>query len=118
MKPQQYKEDVLMSEQYVIVTAISTFRHRYCIPMSELQQLNQDMVLNDALAVEWAEDCVTCEDVEEFSQVHLGEQIIDTMIVDEAEAVQYFDRDNDYLADWGMEKKIKYMHNWKINSGP
>ena len=39
------KEDEL-GKQYVIVTAVSTFRQRYCIPMDELQAENTDMTVD------------------------------------------------------------------------
>lgn len=60
--------------KYVIVTAISSYRMRYCIPVDELQKLNPDVPI-EGHEIEWADDCVTSEDVDEFSQMHIGEQI-------------------------------------------
>ena len=54
-----------MSEKYVIVTAISTHRIRYCIPVSELQAMNTKVPV-DGHEIEWAEDCVTMNEAEEF----------------------------------------------------
>jgi len=102
-------------ERYVVVTCVSTFRERYCIPVSELQKLNPDVDItnNPVKQIEWANDSVTMEDVEEFSQAHLGDQILDTFILDEERVLQLFDRDNDYLKDWGKEQKLKHIHDWR-----
>lgn len=103
------------NERYVVVTCVSTFRERYCVPVSELQKLNPDVdITNDpAKQIEWANDSVTMEEVKEFSQSHLGEQILDTFILDEERVLQLFNRDNDYLADWTDQEKIDFIHNWK-----
>jgi hypothetical protein len=85
---------------------------RYCIPVDKLQQLNTDVPI-EGHEIEWAEDCVTCNEVEEFSQKHIGEQIIDTEIVDEEQMLNRFDADNDYLRGWTREKKIQHVRNWK-----
>ena len=98
--------------KYVIVTAISSYRMRYCIPVDELQELNVEVPV-EGREMEWAEDCVTCNEVEEFSQKHIGETIIDSEIVDEEQMLNKFDADNDYLKDWTREKKIQHVRNWK-----
>jgi hypothetical protein len=95
--------------KYVIVTAISTFRQRYCIPMDQLQELNTDMPVDP----EWALDCVTCDEAEEFSQQHLGEQIVDHIVVSEKEMLELFDKDNSYLADWTKKQKLEHIGRWK-----
>ena len=58
---------------------------------------------------EWACDSVTCEEVEEFSQKYLGEQIIDHYVVDENAIIDTFDRDNDYLKEWTREQKLEHI---------
>lgn len=103
----------MSDEKYVVVTAISTFRQRYCVPMSELQSLNIDVPLDTLKAIEFAEDSVTCEDVKEFSQHWLGESIVDTFILDEERVLNLFDRDNDYLKDWSKDQKMNYLHKWR-----
>lgn len=102
-------------ERYVVVTAISQFRQRYAIPVSELQQLNPDIDITNRLAkqVEWAQDSVTCEDVKEFSQSWLGETITDTFILDEERVLNLIDRDNDYMSLWSKEKKLEWLSDWK-----
>jgi hypothetical protein len=98
--------------KYVIVTAISSYRMRYCIPVDELQELNVEVPV-EGREIEWAEDCVTCDEVVEFSQKHVGETIIDSEILTEEQMLEKFDADNDYLKDWTREKKVEYVRNWK-----
>ena len=100
-------------ERYVIVTAISTHRMRYCIPVSELENNNESNPLSDNILREWARDSVTMEEVKEFSQEWLGEQISDCVVLSEEETLNLFDDDNDYLKEWNEEQKINYIKNWK-----
>ena len=93
---------------YAVVTAISTHRIRYVIPMDELQNLNPESTATLA----WADDCVTCNEVEEFSQKHLGETIVDTVEMSQEEVLTLFDIDNDYLKSWNTEQKIDHIHKW------
>ena len=103
----------MSEEKYAIVTAVSTFRMRYCIPVSELQKMNPGVLVE---AEQWAEDSVTMNEAEEFSQLHLGETIIDTMVVDEETMLSLFDKDNSYLSGWTREKKIDFVRNWKTKA--
>jgi hypothetical protein len=104
----------MSDERYVVVTCISTFRERYCVPVSELQKLNEDFkVLSVEEAISWAQDSVTMEEVREFSQHWLGETILDTFVLDKERMLALFDRDNDYLKNWTEEQKLNYVHNWK-----
>jgi len=100
-------------EKYVIITTISSFRHRYCVPVSELQKLNMDHPVEPE---SWAKDCVTMEEVEEFSQEHIGEKIIDSTVLTEDEMLTLFDKDNDYLKNWSKEQKIAHVHRWKSST--
>tara|TARA_B110000208_G_scaffold110164_1_gene136199 strand:+ start:740 stop:1111 length:372 start_codon:yes stop_codon:yes gene_type:complete len=98
-----------LSKKYVMVTAVSTFRQRYCIPMDELQAENTDMTVDPL----WALDAVTCDEVNEFSQLHIGELIVDHEVLSEEEALAMYDRDNDYLKDLDVDKKVRMMRDWK-----
>ena len=99
--------------KYVVVTATSTFKMKYVIPTEALQQLNTDYDLDEKEARVWAEECVISEEVKDFSQKHLGEQVIDIDVVDEATILEIFDRENDYLSEWTREKKIDYIRHWE-----
>lgn len=105
----------MSDERYVVVTCISSFRERYVVPASKLRELNVDANPNMEELCEWARDEVTMENVKEFSQHWLGEQILDTFVLDEERMLALFDRDNPYLKDWTLEQKMKYLHNWKEN---
>lgn len=104
-------------EKYVVVSTVSQFRQRYCIPVSKLQELNTDIDITDnpKFQVEWANDSVTAEEIKEFSQHWMGEQIVDTFILDEERALQLFDRDNEYLSTWTKEKKLEWISDWREN---
>ena len=95
--------------EYVVVTCVSQFRNRYVIPVDELQKMNPDMPVDPS----WALDSVTCEEVKEFSQRHIGEQIIDAQVLREPEVLQFFDADNDYLTEWDEEFKLAWINHWK-----
>jgi hypothetical protein len=99
-----------MTEKYVIVTAISSYRMKYCIPVSELQELNPEHPVQPK---EWAMDCVTMNEVKEFSQHWLGEQIVEAREMTEEEMLSLFDEENEYLNSWSREKKIEHVKNWK-----
>ena len=98
-----------VKEQYVVVTAISSHRMRYAVPMSELQKMNDAYIVKP----EWALDAVTMQEVKEFSQDHLGEQICDMDVLDETEILELFDKDNDYLSMWPKEQKLKWIQTWQ-----
>ena len=98
--------------KYAVVTVISTFRNRYAISVDRLQTLNTDVSI-EGLELQWAEDCVTCEELEDFSQLHLGETIIDSVLLDETQMLELFDKDNDYLKDWSKEQKLAWITKWR-----
>ena len=100
--------------EYVVVTCVSTFRNRYVIPVDELQRMNPDEPVDPS----WALDAVTCQDVKEFSQRHVGEQIIDAQVLREPEVLQFFDADNDYLSGWEEEFKLAWIKHWKEKPSP
>ena len=79
--------------EWVLVECVSTFRERY---MVEVPKGKADYAL----------DTVTCEDAKEFSQEHLGEQIVSHRVVTKEEAVMMCDVDNEYCAGWDDSTKI------------
>lgn len=85
-----------MEKEIVLVECISTFRMRYMVEVPKGKK-------------EWALDTVTMNEAEEFSQEHLGEQIVSHRVIDEAEYLRMFDEDNDYLKSWDNELKFRYI---------
>lgn len=103
------KQGVELGKQYVIVTAVSQFRLRYAIPLDALQSLNPGVQVDPL----WALDSVTCCEVEEFSQEHMGETILDHRVVDEDEILEIFDKENSYLSTWDTAQKLRHIRNWQ-----
>ena len=99
----------IMTKDYVVVTTVSSFRHRYVMHKDDLRKLNLDIEPNDHELSNWAGDTVTCGECDEFSQQHLGEQIFDVYQCSEEEMLTFFDRDNDYLSGWERDQKIKWV---------
>jgi hypothetical protein len=88
-------------KQWVLVEAISTFRTRYMVEVPVgIDDYNRDKA-------EWALDTVTMEEAKEFSQLHLGEQIVSHRVVSKEEALAMCDEDNEYVSDWSEEHKVK-----------
>ena len=88
--------------QWVLVEAVSTFRSRY---MVEVPVGTDNYGKDKAL---WALDTVTMNEAKEFSQAHLGEQIVSHRVVTKEEALALSDADNDYTAEaWDEELKMK-----------
>jgi len=97
-----------MSKDYVVVTCILSHRIRYVMHKDDLQELYLDAKVD---MIEWANDTVTMEECEEFSQKYMGEYIVDTNLLSEEEMLELFDKDNDYLKDWAKDFKVKWIRN-------
>ena len=92
------------NKDYVVVTAISSHRIRYVMHRDDLQKLNFEVPVD---SVEWANDIVSLEECEEFSQEHMGEYIVDTVEMNEGDMLDLFDKDNEYLSKWTKDQKIE-----------
>ena len=96
----------MKNKDYVVVTTISSHRIRYVMHRDDLQNLNK---LDPLDAIDWANDTVTMEECEEFSQEHMGEYIIDTVEMNEEKVLALFDKDNDYLREWTKDQKLQWI---------
>lgn len=76
----------------ILVDCISTFRIRYVI---------------DTDSHDWAWDTVAMEEATEFSQLHLGEQIVSSRAITKEEYITLFDEDNEYLSEWEDDMKLR-----------
>ena len=99
-----------MTNKYYVVTAISQYRMRYVIPVEDL--MDEDGNVEKI----WALDSVVMEEVEEFSQEHLGEVLLDVIEEDEEQILARFDKENDYLKSWTTEQKLKHIRDWRYKS--
>ena len=99
-------------KQWVLVEAVSTFRTRYVVEVP----VGIDDYGNDK--VKWALDTVTMGEAKEFSQEHLGEQIVSHRVVTKKEALALCDVDNDYADEWEKELKMKnFFTTWEEQNG-
>lgn len=97
-----------LETQWVLVECVSTFRQRYMVEVP----IGVDKYGKDKS--EWALDTVTMQEAKEFSQEHIGEQIVSHRIVTEKEALAMCDKDNEYGTSWPEETKIKnFFTTWK-----
>lgn len=91
--------------EWVLVECVSTFRQRYMVEVPKGETL-------------WALDTVTMEEAKEFSQEHLGEQIVSHRTVSKKEALALCDQDNDYGSEWDKETKMKnFFTTWEEQDG-
>ena len=87
--------------EWVLVECVSTFRERYMVEVPKGK-------------AEWALDTVTMNEAKEFSQEHIGEQIVSHRVVSKDEALELCDKDNDYGSSWDEESKVKnFFTTWK-----
>ena len=79
---------------WVLVECIQSYRMRY-------------MVQAPATNPEYALDDVSMQDVKEFSQLALPEQIVSHRVISHDDALKLCDEDNDYTNDWTEEQKVR-----------
>ena len=78
-----------------IVETDCVFRMRYIVQTSD-PNYARDIVENT-------------EDLEEFSQVHIGNYISSVREVTKDEYLKIFDEDNQYLSGWTDERKLAFI---------
>ena len=100
------------NKDYVVVTSITSFRVRYVMHRDDLQKLNPDLPVD---SVEWANDTVSSEECDEFSQKHMGEYIVDTVEMNEGDMLDLFDKDSEYLSKWTKDQKIGLVRKSIVN---
>tara|TARA_B110000459_G_scaffold40687_1_gene44133 strand:- start:534 stop:860 length:327 start_codon:yes stop_codon:yes gene_type:complete len=102
------------NELYVVTTVVSTHRMRYAIPISAMSE-EGDMPLPTDQAIDWIQDSVTMEEVEEFSQHWMGESIVDTFVLDKERVLNLYKRDNPHVVeDMPDQKILDRIADWKI----
>lgn len=80
--------------ELVLVDTVSMFRIRYLVEVPKGQS-------------DYALDSVVCQEVEEFTQVHLDETIVSHRVVTREEALAVHDKDDPHCAHWSDEGKLK-----------
>lgn len=85
---------------------VSSFRHRYVIEAeNELDA--------EEFALGIVHDRFSCNEYKEFSQKHLGEQIISQNEITMQDYLKTFDEDNDYLSTWNTHQKTRLINSVK-----
>ena len=86
--------------QWVLVECVSTFRERYMVEVPVgIDKYGKDKS-------EWALDTVTMNEAKEFSQEHIGENIVSHRVMSEEEVLDLCSIDNDYANNWNDKLKI------------
>lgn len=80
----------------VLVETVAMFRHRYVVETPDDHP-------------EYALDTVVCDEAKEVSQLFLDETIVSHRVITDAEYLDLFDADNEYLSEWSDEKKMEYI---------
>lgn len=88
------KVDAPIEKEYVLVETMSVYRMRYVVEVPKGH-------------AEWAEDTVVLEEAIEFSQKHIGENILSHRVLTTEEVVKLFKSDNDYLSSRDDESIIE-----------
>jgi hypothetical protein len=86
----------------VLVETVLQYRMRYVVEVPD-DHMEREY---PCPAITWAEDTVTMEEANEFSQLYLGEQIISSREVTKDEVLRLCDIDNAYLRTWPDEQKL------------
>jgi len=89
--------------KFVLVDCISQYRMRYIIEVPD----NHNEQEYPCSAEQWALDTVTAEEMQEFSQLYLGETIVSSREITKEEIVPLCDIDNEYCKSWDDDKKVE-----------
>lgn len=89
-----------MAKKLYMVESLSTFHMRYLVEADSKEEANK-------IVKESIEDSDCC--LSEFSQRHLGEEILSVYKIKEKAAIKQFRKDNDYLAKWEDERIAGFM---------
>jgi hypothetical protein len=82
-----------IKKEFVLVECISMFRQRYVVEVP-------------AGKAEWALDTVVMQEAKEFSQEHIGENIVSHRVMSEEEVLALCSIDNDYANNWNDKLKL------------
>lgn len=95
-----FKLEKVEETELVLVESVSTFRMRHVVEVPKGK-------------AEWAMDTVVCQEAKEFSQQHIGDQIVSHRVMTKEEVLALSDIDNDYCKSWTEEQKLETFVTWK-----
>ena len=82
-----------IKKEFVLVECVSMFRQRYVVEVP-------------AGKAEWALDTVVMQEAKEFSQEHIGENIVSHRVMSEEQVLALCSIDNDYANSWNDKLKL------------
>jgi hypothetical protein len=88
-----------MENKLYLVEVMSTFRMRYVVEAREEEHALDEVVMNEHNT-----------DFKEFSQEHIGTHIFSSRELSAKDFTEMFDKDNDYLAEWPIAKKMNCIN--------
>ena len=88
--------------KFVLVEALTQYRIRYVVEVPD-DHMEREY---PCPAITWAEDTVTMNEAQEFSQKWLGETIIGSRELTKEQVLQMCDEDNEYCKSWSDEHKL------------
>src|SRR6056300_436392 len=98
--------------KYVMVDTVSMFRMRYVVEVPD--DIGEEMIFKDGTRSfpctpeEYASDTVVCEEAKEFTQYHIGENIVSTREVTLEEALAQYRKDEPIFGEaWNDQIIIK-----------
>jgi hypothetical protein len=83
-----------------LVETVTIFRQRYVVEAKEAEHACDVVTMAE----------VSGEDIKEFSQKFIDENITSCRMIDETEYFRLFDEDNDYLSTWPEYKKLESIN--------
>lgn len=86
-------------KKLVMIETVSMHRTRYVVQADSVED-----------AVNEFEDNLESGDFKEFSQLHIGENLMNSFEISDADYIKEFDRDNEYLQSWSDDVKRRYIN--------
>lgn len=89
-----------MTKKLVLVETLTMFKHYYAVRVDEndSEEKAVDFVLNRGY------------NINEMTQMYLGEMDTGTRVIDEEEYLKLFDKCNSYLSSWTDENKKQFIY--------
>jgi hypothetical protein len=92
-------EGLKMEKKLYLVEVASTFRMRYVVEAREESHALDEVVCRESDT-----------EFKEFSQEHIGTHIFSSRELSATDFMELFAKDNDYLAEWPIAKKMNYIN--------
>lgn len=87
-----------------LVETVNIYRMRYVIEAKTEEHAMDEVVMK-----------MDSTDLQEFSQLHIGEEITSVRKLSTKQYLKLFDKDNDYLKEWVDDSKLQFINTIKYN---